>query len=164
MHAHHNRPDDLSEMERQLAAWAPATDGLDTDAMLFAAGRASVRSHPARFLWPTLAGCLAVLSVVLGVCLAVERNERLTLARQLELQAPTTVPPPASAVSPTVSPLDPPTAEDRPSDSLLAARQALEDGLDAWPPVTVGGAVPSGPTSPEPPVLQVGSRDVLLVP
>jgi len=164
MHAHHNRPDDLSEMERQLAAWAPATDGLDTDAMLFAAGRASVRPSPARFFWPVIASCLAVLSVILGVWLVAERSERLTLARQLELQAPATVPPPASAVSPTVSPLDPPTAEDRQPDSLLAARQALEDGLDAWPTIAVGGAVPSGPPSPEPPVLQVGSRDVLLVP
>ena len=161
MHAHHDRPDDLSEVERQLAAWAPAADGLDADAMLFAAGRDSAQSHPARFLWPALAGCLAVLSVVLGVWLAAERAERLNLARQLEIQAPTTVPPPAF---PTVSPLDPPIAEARSPDSLLASRPALEQGLDAWPPVAVGGAVSSGPSSPESPVLRVGSRDVLFGP
>lgn len=157
MDTHPHRPDDLSELERRLAACEPAADGLDADAMLFAAGRASARPGPARFLWPALAACLAALAVVLGVWLVAERSERLDLARQLRQPAPAPDPPPAP-------PPEPPTAEERPPNSLLAARRALEQGLDAWPPQPVAGAQTPGPPPPDPPVLQVGWRDVLLDP
>ncbi len=159
MDTHPRRPDDLSEVERRLAAWEPAADGLDADALLFAAGRASVRPGPARFLWPALTAGMAALAVVLGVWLAAERTERLDLARQLRQPAP------APAPSPAVSPPEPPSAEEeRPPNSLFAARRALELGLDAWPPQAVSRARTPGPTPPDPPVLQVGWRDVLLDP
>ena len=45
--------DDLSDFERHLAGWQPASDGLDADAMLFAAGTSG---RPARAEPTALAG------------------------------------------------------------------------------------------------------------
>lgn len=70
MDTHANRPEDLNDLERRLAAWQPSRDGLDADAVLFAAGRASVQPRPARFVWPALTTLLTALIVVLGVWLA----------------------------------------------------------------------------------------------
>ena len=112
---------DLSDLERRLANCKPAADGLDADAMLFAAGRAATQPGPARFLWPTLTAGLAALSLILGVWLANERAERLALLRQHQQSVPAPVPAPSPA-----APLGPvPSTADQPStSSLLAAHQA----------------------------------------
>jgi hypothetical protein len=144
------RPDDLTDLERHLAGCAPSADGLDADAMLFAAGRASARRG--RLAWPALTACLAVLSVVLGVWLAAERAERKELAQRLQRPAPMQTPPPEGAAPPAPAP-EPPTADQPPGGSVLASHQALEQGLDAWPPAALSaGDAPS----PERPVLRVG--------
>ena len=156
MHSHH--ADDLSELEHRLSAWEPASAGLDCDAVLFAAGRASVRPSPARFGWPALTACLTVLAVGLGVWLADERTERLVLAQQLRQR--TTVPTPD--VSPSPSPADAPSEPlpvDESPDSFLATHRALEKGLDAWPVRAIVRAETPGSN---PRVLQVGTRDALL--
>jgi hypothetical protein len=160
-HSHH--PEDLSELEHRLSAWRPADEGLNADAVLFAAGRASVRLGPARFVWPALTVCLAGLAVVLGVCLNVERSERLALARQLRQPPP--APAPKSAPSIEVSPVELPPAEDVPPTSFLAAHRLLERGLDDWPErVVVARVETPAPALPHTPVLQVGQRDLLLDP
>jgi hypothetical protein len=146
-------PDNLSELERRLAACPPSSDGLNADAMLFAAGRAAARSGPARFLWPGLTACLAVLAIVLGLWVAVERAERLSLAERLRQ------PPPAPSALPNQS--EPATADEPAPDSVLAARRALEQGLDAWPPAPVRRADPPGPPPPDAPILRVGLPDNL---
>ncbi len=128
MHTPPDRPDGLTDLERRLAACAPSADGLDADAMLFA--------------------CLSAMSFVLGARLATERAERQQLAHQPEQPAP--------LLPPSVAP-EPPTAEQPPNSSVLAARPALEQGLDAWPPAKV----PAGAPAPEPPVLRVGRPDSL---
>jgi hypothetical protein len=161
MDTHSDHPDDLSELERRLSAWKPADDGLDADALLFDAGRASMRPTAVRFVWPALTGLLTALTVVLGLWLAVERSERLALARRLAELPP----------APTVNTPLPPTApqesagpEEPSPDSYLAGRRALEQGLDAWP---VRAVVRHGPpTSPgrNPPILHLGQRDALLDP
>jgi hypothetical protein len=165
MDTHAHRPDDLSSLERRLAACEPAVAGLDADAMLFAAGRASIRPGSARFVWPGLTGAATALAVVFGFWLAAERAERLTLAEQLRQLSSTSVPTlsPLPAGGPG-GPSEPPTTEQRPPNSLLAARQALEQGLDAWPAQSMAGAGAPGPPLPEPPVLQVGWRGALLDP
>ena len=127
-------PNDASELERRLIAWMPATAGLDADAMLFAAGRATARRGP----WGTL--CVAGLVVVLGAWLAVERTERLRLER---------LPRPAPA-----------TTAEWPPASYGAARAALASDLDAWPPQAIPEAAPAG--APEPPPLRVRGFDDLL--
>jgi hypothetical protein len=146
MHPH----DDLSDLERRLSAWQPARDGLDADAMLFAAGRASA---PRRLAWPALAACLAALALSLGTWAAVERAGRLALAERLRQQAPVEPAPPTG-------PVETPSAEVPGPTSLLAAHRALEHGLDAWAPRPIDTPAPGG--SPEPPVLQVGDRKALL--
>ena len=148
-------PDNLSELERRLADCVPSSAGLDADAMLFAAGRGSARPGPARFLWPGLSACLAALATVLGLWLAVERSERLSLAERLRQP----VPAPAPSPPPTLT--EPPTADEPEPNSVLAARRALEQGLDAWPPAPVPRADSPGPRPPDPPILRVGRSDTL---
>src|SRR5262249_1003065 len=78
----------LNELERRLASWRPAADGLASDALLFAAGQAAARRDRNRFRWPAVAGCLTLLAMVLSGWLTAERSERLALARQLQQQTP----------------------------------------------------------------------------
>jgi hypothetical protein len=159
----HSHPEDLSELEHRLSAWRPADEGLNADAVLFAAGRASVRPGPVRFVWPALTVCLAGLATVLGVCLNVERSGRLALARQLRQPPP--APAPKSPTPVEVSPEESPLPEDVPSTSFLAARRLLERGLDDWPERVVVARVETPAAAlPHAPVLQVGQRDLLLDP
>jgi hypothetical protein len=152
MDTHPHRPDDVSDLERRLAACEPSAAGLDADAMLFAAGQASARPGARRYLWPALAAAFAALAGLLAVGLTVERGERLALARQLQPRPADsfpTPPPPADGAP------EPPTAGDAAPDSVLAAHRALQQGLDAWPPrATLDGE--SGTGSRTEPVLRVG--------
>src|SRR5262249_56763625 len=92
MDTKHPCPDgDLNDLERRLSGWRPAPEGLDPDAVLFAAGRAS--AQPNRFAWPALAACFAVLAAALGGWAASERSERLALARLLQQRSPASVTP-----------------------------------------------------------------------
>jgi hypothetical protein len=155
MEQHSPLPDgeDLRALERRLSAWRPAADGLDADAMLFAAGRASARPGRGRFLWPALAACLALTSAGLGVALVREQAERLALARQMP--SPT----PAPAIVPPAPPADEPVAP----DSYRASQRALEEGLDAWPARPRGeAAVLPEDRRPAAPPLRVGQRERLL--
>lgn len=144
--------DNLNDLERRLSAWAPASAGLDPDAMLFAAGRAS--AGRGRYGWPALSVLLAAVSVALGVWVSAERAERIALAEQLRRHDPS---PPAPPVVPTETP----SAEAPASNSLLAAHLGLEHGLDAWPPRSIGKVTASAPSAP---VLEVRHRDKLLDP
>jgi hypothetical protein len=159
MDTHSHRPDDLKDLEQRLSSWRPAADGLDPDAMLFAAGRASARPGPARLVWPALTALLSVLSVVLGLWLTAERSERQALARQLrEHQSVPVHEPPAAPVADVV-----PTESDEPApDSYFVSHRALEQGLDAWPlpPIVHRGSPAVAPASSA--IYRVGRRDLLL--
>ena len=87
MDAQSPRSDDMNDLERRLSGWRPSAAGLDADAVLFAAGRASVRRPRARLLWPALSGCLALLAAALGVALVQERGARLELAALLQTRS-----------------------------------------------------------------------------
>lgn len=123
MAKHPNRAEDVSDLERCLARCRPTAAGLDTDAMLFAAGAACARRGRNRWLWPGATACLAALSAVLGTWLAVERSERLELARQLEelpvCQEPAPAPTPAAA----------PSVEMKPSNQPQPQPNSLPPGL-----------------------------------
>jgi len=159
MDTNSHRPDDLKDLEQRLSSWQPAADGLDSDAMLFAAGRASARPGPARLAWPTLTGLLSVLCVVLGLWLTAERSERQALARQLrEHQSVPVNEPPAAPAADVV-----PTESDEPApDSYFVSHRALEKGLDAWPlpPIVHRGSTAVAPASSA--IYRVGRRDLLL--
>lgn len=164
MDTNSHRPEDLTELERRLSAWRPDAAGLDTDAVLFAAGRASVRPSPARFAWPALTAMMAALALVLGLGLANERSERLALARRLHERppAPAANPSPSPAVD--AAPAESSDPEEMRPDSYLASRRALDRGLDAWPGRAVVHAKPIAPSSTNPPILRLGQRDALLEP
>jgi hypothetical protein len=155
---------DMTELERRLSTWQPNSAGLDADAVLFAAGRASVRPGPARFAWPVLSAALTAVGIVLGLWLAAERSERLDLARRLQERPPTPAvkesPPPATNLVPEEAP----TSEEPPPDSYLASRPALEKGLDAWPSRVVLRSGQSESSLTNPPILTLGQRDALLDP
>jgi hypothetical protein len=133
------QPDELTPLERHLAACRPSAMGLDADAMLFAAGRAAARPNAMRLIWPALAGGFAVLATILGGGMIRERAERLALADRLtrpvsgETPVPTAIPSP-----PTPGP-----------DSYLAARRLVE-GDDAWPVHTDGGPPSMDPAATPP--------------
>jgi hypothetical protein len=154
-----NHPEDLNELERRLSTWQPDSEGLDADAVLFAAGRASVRPSKVRLVWPALTACLTGLALVLGVCLKAEHAERLALVQKMRQPPPASAPEPAPPVEVSPSP-----AEDVPPSGLLAAHRALERGLDDWPEQAIVRAETPGAPLPTSPVLQVGQRDLLLDP
>jgi hypothetical protein len=159
MHTHSDFPDDLSELERRLSAWQPSSEGLDADAMLFAAGRAAGPPHRVRFVWPALTGFLAVLALAFGVWATTERAERLALDQRLrQLSAA-----PSEPVSSPSVPDDPPRTDEPTADAWLTARRALEDGLEAWPPRPIDTPATADPIITVP-VLMVGQRDALLDP
>jgi hypothetical protein len=148
----------LSDLERRLAAVRPSADGLDADAMLFAAGRASARPGVGRFAWPALAGCLALTVAGLAGSLTVERSERLALAQKVRTLTPSPPPMPLPAAA------EEPVADPDPS-SYFASHRALEQGLDAWPVRPLTQAEPPH-ESPRPPTLvpRAWQRDAGLEP
>lgn len=164
MDTHSNRPEDLTALERRLSSWEPANAGLDVDAMLFAAGRASVRPSLTRYTWPTLTFLMAALSVALGLWLADERSERLALALRLRERPPAPTVNPPSPPAANMTPQETPSTDDLPPNSYLASRRALEEGLEAWPSRVVVRAGPPDPSITNPPILRVGQRDALLEP
>jgi hypothetical protein len=140
--------EDLSGLEKRLAGWVPAPDGLDADALLFAAGRASARRGRSRLAWPAAALCLGLLAAGLGVGLARERAERLALARRLEQR------PAERAPAPRPAPEGPGDLDHGPlaPDSYLAGRRALERDPDGWQPPR--GTTRPAPAVPERPTLR----------
>jgi hypothetical protein len=144
--------DDLNKLERQLAAWQPAPAGLDADAMLFAAGRASVRTGKAWSVWPIVSGCLALAVAVLGIGLTAERSERLALLAQLQQRPPQAAP----GISETPAP------EPLPPDAYLVLLREWEQRPGDWMswPHTPREA-PKHPAATEPPILRAWPPDPL---
>jgi hypothetical protein len=82
--------DDLSDVANRLSSWRPTTDGLDADALLFAAGVAVGRRDRGRVVALALCGLLAILAVSLGAWGLTERAERQSLASRLRERTPNT--------------------------------------------------------------------------
>ena len=92
----------LSDLERRLEQWRPASGSLDRDRMLFDAGRASARAESWGRLGAALAASFALVAVGLGGLLVRERAHRhgleVALAeRTREPALPELVIPPAPA-------------------------------------------------------------------
>lgn len=131
----------LNDLERRLAGWRPATDGLDADAMLFAAGRASVRRGAARFAWPAVA---AGLALALGISEtgrnAERRHHEVAFARIAD--APKS---PEAMASSDIS-----------SQNYLIVRRSLESNPDGA--TGISGPPPAPPG--EHPMLRAGQRNL----
>ncbi|HTK75650.1 MAG TPA: hypothetical protein VL371_10365 [Gemmataceae bacterium] len=123
MDANARNPDDVTDLERRLAHWRPDAAGLDPDAMLFAAGRASVRPNPTRFVWPLIAASMTVVAVGLGGWAAKERSGRLELARSMQKPAP---------VVPAPTTMPEPSPEPPPAGSYFAMSRLVRQDPDAF--------------------------------
>jgi hypothetical protein len=148
--------DDLSEVERRLRGWRPDATGLDSDAMVFAAGLAAGRRG--WLLGTTLCGVFAVLACGLGAWGLSERAERIALAGRVYERAPTATTLEADAVamaSEGRQPLAP--------DAYFSLRRQAEDDPSPWPAARLPEAPPPPPPS-ENEILTAGQRDGLLRP
>jgi hypothetical protein len=150
--------DDLSDVERRLAGWHPASAGLDADAMLFAAGQAAGRRGRGRLLWPALCAFLAVQAAGLGAWGLSERAERRALASRLRERAPAPSAPPATDVAVPPEPSYTPSPDDY-FHLRRRAEQNLTRGPASLPPAA---AQALAPPPPEPAILRAGQRDGLL--
>jgi hypothetical protein len=105
-----NEPEELNAFESRLAAWRPASDGLDADRLMFRAGRASVRG---RLAWPAAAVSLALVSLCLGQRLLSERAQHWTdnLAMQSRIDLLTQSVAPQSSASQVAARADLPGTE-----------------------------------------------------
>jgi hypothetical protein len=146
--------DNLSDVERHLAGWHPASGGLDADAMLFAAGRAAGRRGPGRLLWPALCLVLAVQAAGLTAWGLSERAECRSLAERLRERAPAPSAPPATAVAEVPEPSYTPS----PDDYFHLRRRAEQDWLASLP----SAGLPTHEPPAEPPIPRAGQRDRLL--
>jgi hypothetical protein len=84
-HTENERELDLSEVERRLAAWRPASGGLDRDRMLYEAGRAAARADGRIHSWRLATAALTLLTVSLGGLLARERAQRRELETSVSI-------------------------------------------------------------------------------
>jgi hypothetical protein len=159
MDAHTPRhEDDLSDYERRLAGWQPASGSLDADAMLFDAGLAVGRRGRGRLLWPVLCVLLAAVSAGLAVWGLSERAERQALAHRMRERAPEPGAPSSTAVAVL------PEADSTPSlDGYLNLRRRMERDPNRWL-ASLMPATPQvpGPPPPEPAIFRAGQRDGLL--
>jgi hypothetical protein len=148
--------DDLSDFERHLAGWQPASDGLNADAMLFAAGQAAGRRERSQLLWPVLCALLTVQSVGLGVWGLSERAERQALA--IHLPERTSI---HSASPATVAAVRDSSYQPSPGD-YLSTRRMMEQDPNGWlASQQPTGLQPLVPPPPQPAILTPRQRDGL---
>jgi hypothetical protein len=148
--------DDLSACERRLAAWRPAAEGLDADAMLFAAGLAAGRRGRGQRLWPVLCAVLTVQAAALGVWGLSERAQRQALANRVRDAAPAPQTPPATAVAELTAPSYMPS----PTDYFHLRRRAEQDpGRWLASPPPAEAPIPQPPAKPA--ILRAGQRESL---
>jgi hypothetical protein len=149
--------DDMSDLASRLGSWRPTADGLDADAMLFAAGLAAGRRGRGVVVVSVLCGFLAILAVGFGVWGLNERAERQSLASRLRDRIPdSSAYPVSNADLASQQPYRP--AQD---DYLHLYRQLEEDANGS-----LASRQPAGPRSlgppPQPAILTPRQRDRLL--
>ena len=135
---------ELTDLERRLARWRPATVGLDRDRLLFEAGRASARGL-ARLI-SSLA--LMLVAAVLGVLLVGERNQRHFLEFRLAQMTNKAASPSPIEPTPPLIVGHPPAPDSYLALSLRLRTAGLDDISMPAPDATTGDA----PPSPEPPL------------
>jgi hypothetical protein len=114
---------DLSALERRLAAWSPAAHGLDRDRMLYSAGQAAARADDRGRLWRLATAASVVVAVTLGGLLAHERSRRRALESQTIARNDRHDPRPSTPAS-----LPMPTIEAPGPSSYLALASRLAQG------------------------------------
>jgi hypothetical protein len=156
MHNDSFPPGDLNDLERRLTGWQPSPTTGNADAMLFAAGQASLRGLArARLAWAVLACALLLLCVGLTGWLTVERTERQHLEQILADSS--------RLISPALDDPDVPASPENPIDNYLILRnRAVEQGVDAATPYGRPPLEPSPAPPASTPILSVGRRDGMI--
>ncbi len=113
-HSEIERELEMTEVERRLAAWRPATGSLDRDQVLYDAGRAAARADGVGRSWRVATVALVLVAALLGGLLANERSRCLKLETSLASASGTKPPPqageielPASDKTPAIEPFAP---------------------------------------------------------
>lgn len=113
-HPEIEREFDLTEVERRLAAWRPATGALNRDRLLYDAGRAAARADGQSGSWRPATVALALVAALLGGLLANERSRCLKLETSLASASGTRPPQrrgeielPAAGTAPAIEPFAP---------------------------------------------------------
>jgi hypothetical protein len=125
----------LSAVERVLAGLTPSAGTFDRDALMFAAGRRSVRRG---WAWPaTAAGATAAAAVLAAVLLfgpGPKPEERVVVVEVERQPAPAPDRPNDPAVPVEQAPAAPPASPVRPDTDYLTLRQQVERWGDAGLP------------------------------
>jgi hypothetical protein len=139
-----DRENDLTALERRLAAWRPATGAVDRDRMLYDAGWAAARAEHRAHIWRLATAASFVVIVTLGGLLAHERSQRRALAMSVAARrgpARPLAPIPLITQTPALEPLAPS------SYFVLTAQLAASD--QEVPALAARNQVK--PTKPDPP-------------
>jgi hypothetical protein len=152
------RTEPLSDLERRLRSWEPASGGLDRDCMLFEAGRAAAGRTvgPGRSvrLWRLATAAAVVAALGLGQGWRTERLHRQAVELLLAAELPRPVPTAQARPSrpprhePSVTPIDP-------SSYLALVRRTAPPGpapLPGPPGDTSGQPIDPGGVSSQPPL------------
>jgi hypothetical protein len=157
MDPHSPNPDDLSEIERRLSVWRPNAEGLNREAMLYAAGLAAAKPGRGRLLWPALCSLLAVIAVSLGAWGLNERAERQFLIGRLHEGTPPAAASPTNALA-----VAPHSAFVASPDGYLNLRRQLEQDPGRWLASREStGPMAIGPAPPEPEILRASQFEAL---
>jgi hypothetical protein len=136
---------ELTDLERRLTHWRPATENLDRDRMFFEAGRAAARAEVRAWTGFASTAALALVAAGLGVLLVGERARRQALEVRIAQQE--------NAKAPALpEPLSPPiVAQTLSPDSYLALTHRLQTvGLDEAMAPDSGSPPDHSPAIPEP--------------
>jgi hypothetical protein len=157
MDPHSPNPDDLSEIERRLSVWRPNAEGLNRDAMLYAAGLAAGKGGHGRLLWPALCSLLAVCAAVLGAWGLNERAECQFLIGRLHEPTSSAPASPTNALA-----AAPHSAFVASPDGYLNLRRQLEQDPGRWlASREFKGPTAIGPAPPEPAILRASQFEAL---
>ena len=150
------REDDLSDVASRLSGWRPNANGLDADAVLFAAGFATGRRGQGRFLAPAVCALMTILAVGLGVWGLSERAERQSLANRIRER----VADPGANSGREFEPVPETAYTSSPNDYLHLYRRLEQD-----PSGSLASLQPAGPRSvgppPQPMIVTPRERDRL---
>lgn len=153
---------DLTDLERRLAGWRPATGGLDRGRMLYEAGRASAIAENRRVVRTLSAVGLAfaLATAGLGAGWTLERRRGVEWEAALaSASTPAPIPSPSLAI-PVRNETPPPRPPD-PFSYLTLTRRIADGRIEFESPARSPRSDDRAPT-PGPSPLRVGDRDRLL--
>jgi len=141
--------------------WRPDTEGLNRDAVLFAAGLAAAKGQRGRLFWPAVSTAFAMAVVALGVWALNEHRDCQLLLGELQILHERE--PFSSSLSTNALAAAHQTAATVSPNSYFSLRKQLEKNPSQWlasqAPI---GPAPLGTGPPEPSILRASQYEALL--